>query len=96
MEAAQRAGLDVSRNLPVNHLVRELIRQGIFSDEALPVFNRLRQLRNEAVHAPDFAVEQPEVERYVDLALRLEQDLLHAGNALGLLSGTVNFATKDG
>ena len=93
--AAETAGLEAPRRMPINHLVRELIRERIFSDTALPLFDRLRRLRNEAAHAPEFIIDQGEVERYVDLALRLANDLFHAGNALALVRGRMNFVGRE-
>jgi hypothetical protein len=57
------------------------------SDDAVDVFDRLRRLRNEAVHAPEFAFEYLDVEPYIELALRLEQNLFHAGNAVAIARG---------
>jgi len=95
VKAAQTAGLELPRALPVNHLVRQLVREGIFADNAVALFNRLRRLRNEAVHSSNFALDQDAAQRYIDLALRLEQELLHASNALGIARGTVKVTPEN-
>jgi len=95
IEAAETAGVEIPRRLPINHLVRELIQERIFSKEALPLFDGLRRLRNDAVHAPEFVIEQGEVERYVDLSLRLAHDLFHAGNALALGRGRLELVEVE-
>ena len=95
-EAANAAGTDLPRGGTVTSLVLELVRQRIFSEEAVPVFERLRRLRNEAVHAPEFVLDPGEVERYIDLALRMEQELYHAGTALGVVRGTVEVTSGNG
>lgn len=89
VKATQTAGLELPGALPVNHLVRHLVQAGLFSDNAVVLFDRLRRLRNEAVHSSDFALDQDEAQRYINLALRLEQELFHAGNALGIARGKV-------
>jgi len=86
--AARVAQIEVpQRGSPVSAAVGSFVREEVFSEDAVALFDRLRRLRNDAVHAPDFALDAIDVERYVDLALRLEQDLFHAGNAVALAKG---------
>ena len=95
-DAARVAGIDAPPKSSVTLVVRSLVREGVFSEGAVEVFDRLRRLRNEAVHAPEFALDYVEVEPYIELALRLAQDLFHAGNAVALARGHVRTTSIDG
>lgn len=95
-DAARVAGIDAPPRSSVTLVVRSLVREGVFSEGAVEVFDQLRRLRNEAVHAPEFALDYVKVEPYIDLALRLAQDLFHAGNAVALARGYVRTTSIDG
>ena len=94
--AAQVAHIDAPPRSSVTFVVRSFVREGMFSEGAVEVFDRLRRLRNEAVHAPDFALSYLEVEPYIDLALRLAQELFHAGNAAAIGRGYLKLTEIDG
>ena len=55
--------------------IRDLIAKGALPEEFLRLYNRLRRLRSQAVHAPDFALEKDEAERYINLARYLARQL---------------------
>ena len=56
-------------------IVEALVEEGPFNRSATEQFDRLRRLRNDAVHTPGFSIDADEAERYVDLALRLASDI---------------------
>ncbi|MBE3133344.1 MAG: hypothetical protein IMZ55_07710, partial [Acidobacteria bacterium] len=95
-EAARVAHIDAPPRSSVTLVVRSLVREGVFSESAVEVFDQLRRLRNEAVHAPEFALNFVEVEPYIELALRLAQDLFHAGNAAAFGRGYLKAVSVDG
>ena len=95
-DAARVARIDAPPRSSVTLVVRSLVREGVFSESAVEVFDRLRRLRNDAVHAPDFALDYVEVEPYIELALRLAQELFHAGNAVALGRGNLKAVSVDG
>jgi hypothetical protein len=82
--AAKEAGVEINPLRPVYSFVQELVHERIFSDDALLLFDKFRGLRNDALYAPEFVLEQSEAEKYVDLALRLARGLFDAANALTL------------
>lgn len=69
--AAKRAGLEVKGPANTYLLVRNLVSLEKISKDILPFFERLRKLRNEAAHLPDFVLDQVEADKYLDLALGL-------------------------
>lgn len=93
--AARTAGLNMSSRFPEREVVKELIKEKIFSQESLSVFEKLRKLRNEVVHAPEFTLDQNQIEKYIELSLSLAEDLYDAGNALGLVRGKLTLSDKN-
>lgn len=71
-EAAERHGIiaggDASR-FHTSKIMQELISKGLLPPEFQNVFERLRDLHVQAVHAPDFALALAETERFIQLAL---------------------------
>lgn len=63
--------LDGRDRMSHRRIVQELRRLGRLNDDVLATYDRLRRLRNEAVHAPDFALSSKETNRYVELATGL-------------------------
>ena len=59
------------------------------------VFEKLYKLRNEAVHAPEFTLDQNEIEKYIELSRSLAEDFYDGGNALGLLRGKLTLPDKN-
>lgn len=82
MAAADKAGLE-SKPHSVTLLAQHLINSGHIPKETLPVFNSLRQLRNQALHLPDFTLTEEEADRYLELALKVANNFRHfaLGNA---------------
>ena len=74
--AARNNKIDVKRPTNINSLVHELKNKKYFDDSSVSVFEDLRRLRNEAAHAPDFALTQKEAEKYILSILRLATIIL--------------------
>jgi hypothetical protein len=51
-------------------IVDYLDKSGKFSLESLDLIEKLRRIRNQATHMPDFAISQSEAERYLELAAK--------------------------
>jgi hypothetical protein len=66
--AAERLGISSGGAVSQAKIVQMLHEKRIMNDEVVTTYNRLRSLRNEAIHAQDFALPITETERYVDLA----------------------------
>lgn len=94
--AASAAGIESSNMFPVRDVVQELVKENIFSKQSIHVFGKLKRLRNKAAHAPEFALDKNEAEKYIELALTLSENLYDAGNALGLDRGTRIIGKKQG
>lgn len=71
--AARKAGLTsgvaIQRTTP-KMIMDHLSSSGKLSEESLYLIERLRRLRNQAAHMPDFAISQSEAERFLELAVR--------------------------
>ena len=93
--AARTAGLNMSSRFPEREVVKELIKEKIFSQESRMVFEKLYKLRNEAAHAPEFTLNQNEIEKYIELSRSLAEDFYDGGNALGLLRGKLTLPDKN-
>jgi hypothetical protein len=80
MDVSRRKGLDLdSRQIRTPILLGHALEQaGILDDEMQTVFYRLRNLRNAAAHASDFAFDAESAMEYADLALRLNDYLQNA------------------
>lgn len=50
------------------HIMKSLQENNIVNDEAMELYYRLKKLRNEAVHTPDFNIDSKEARRYLDLS----------------------------
>lgn len=69
--AAEKAGLEVKGQSNPYSLARNLVSLGKIPKDILPFFEKLRRLRNNAAHLPDFVLEESEANKYLDLALGL-------------------------
>lgn len=75
----ERAITSLAERLPITEpgrrtpykLMRELKRLGLVTSEAVAAYDELRTLRNEAAHAPSFAVTSEDASRYAALATDL-------------------------
>lgn len=78
--AAKTVGLDLEagRIAGTRH-IRELVQRDVLPKSVLPVYDRLRKLRNEAAHVADFDISVSEAERYIDVANSLTQVLDQIG-----------------
>ena len=61
-------------------LTEQLVRSGKIPEESRVLMDKLRQLRNQAAHLPDFVLSQDEAERYLELAVKISEILGSAGN----------------
>jgi hypothetical protein len=68
-ESGLVAGSVIPRTSP-RMIIDFLMKSGKLPESSLPLINRLRQLRNQAAHLPDFALTQDEAERYLELAIK--------------------------
>jgi len=93
--AANAAGIDLPKTFPVRKLVKELVKERPFSEKSIPVFKKLRKLRNVAAHAPAFGLDKYDAEKYIELALTISENLYDAGNALGETRGTTKVIERD-
>lgn len=59
-----------------SEIISDLVSRGVLQETVIDIFRDLRQLRNQAVHYPDFALTQREAEKYIDLSLKLSAELL--------------------
>lgn len=77
LEAADRAGLDYPSNIfaAPRRLVDLLARSGFLDSGKVSLLNELRILRNQAVHAPDFAITTDAAVEYGLIARRLARYL---------------------
>lgn len=57
-----------------------LANNGRIPEESIILMNKLRQLRNQAAHLPDFALSQDEAERYLELAVKISEIIRNASN----------------
>ena len=66
--AAEHFGIQGEIPRGRHQVIQYLSQEGIFKNEVVETYNRLRSLRNEAAHAPDLTLSPTEATRYVDLA----------------------------
>ncbi len=52
-------------------IVDYLQTSGALPQNSIKLIEQLRKLRNQAVHMPDFAINQSEAERYLELAAKI-------------------------
>lgn len=69
--AAEKAGLEVKGPGNAYSLARNLVSLNKIPKDILPFFEKLRRLRNDAAHLPDFVLDEGEANKYLDLALGL-------------------------
>jgi hypothetical protein len=65
---AEKYGVQGEHRIEGSTTIRALIGKGVLDNDFLSVYNRLRRLRSQAIHAPDFALEKDEAQRYIKLA----------------------------
>jgi hypothetical protein len=70
-EAAVHFGLPSSPRAPHTKLIHQLIEKGHLAKTVLPLFDSLRNMRNEAVHTRDFVPGKEIVRRYLEIAIEL-------------------------
>lgn len=70
-EAAERLPIIEHERRTTSKIMKKLRQMGIVNDAALTVYSQLGSLRNQAVHAPEFAVSPGEAERFLELASEL-------------------------
>lgn len=63
------SGSAIQRTNP-KMIVEYLTNSGKFSPESISLIEKLRRIRNQASHMPDFAISQNEAERYLELAVQ--------------------------
>ncbi|RXE96136.1 DUF4145 domain-containing protein [Pseudoalteromonas sp. PS5] len=71
--AASKKGLKAGVTLPRTSpkmIVDYLQLSGELPPNSIEIIEQLRKLRNQAVHMPDFAINQSEAERYLELAAK--------------------------
>lgn len=75
--AAEKADLEVKAQSNTHQLANHLVSLELIPKETLLVFNSLRKLRNQAIHLPDFTLNEDEAERYLELALTVANTFRH-------------------
>jgi hypothetical protein len=75
VNASEKFGKKHSRRFPPRNAVLELINTGKYAKTILPLFENLRDLRNEAVHAPQFVPTKRQTRRYLQMAIELSLTL---------------------
>lgn len=71
--AASQAGLISGTVIPRTNpkmIVEYLARSGKLPESSIPLIEKLRHLRNQAAHLPEFVLTQEEAERYLELAVK--------------------------
>lgn len=61
-------GISLSGNIAGIRAINELVKRGLLPETVLPIYERMRRMRARAAHAADFAIEQDEAERYIEMA----------------------------
>lgn len=67
-QVADVHGISVGGNIAGARAINDLVKKGLLPGSVLPIYERMRRLRARAAHAKDFAIEQDEAERYVEMA----------------------------
>jgi len=73
--AARKSDLQIKNRESLKSIARALMSKGILNQNTFSIFNELRHFRNEAAHVPDFMLTHKESEKYIDLALRLANEI---------------------
>jgi len=68
----------------LSQTIRELVDKKIMDESVIDIYRDLHQLRNQAVHHPEFNLSQNEAERYIDVALELSKGILNSKTILEL------------
>jgi len=71
VNTSEKFGINHSRRFPPRNAVLELINTGKYAKKILPLFEDLRDLRNEAAHAPQFVPSKRQTRRYLQMAIEL-------------------------
>lgn len=71
MEAAKAQGITVRGARAEREVIRSLVKRAKLQEGTLDLYENLRRMRNNAVHAHEFEIDTEEAIRYVDLALSL-------------------------
>lgn len=79
LEGANRLSIPVSPRIPSTRLLETLFSAGVIDADVKAILNRMRELRNRAVHAQDFELATEEAIRYINLAFQIVQQLRLAG-----------------
>lgn len=69
IELAMSLGVTEIERRSVIKLLKEFIKRQLIDEDTVRVYNELRVLRNEAVHAPEFSLTPDEAQRYVHIAV---------------------------
>lgn len=72
---ARGEGMESGRPVSGPRLTRTLLQREMLDNATRSVFDRLRMLRNQAVHAEDFLVDEASSREYIELALALARRL---------------------
>jgi hypothetical protein len=75
MDAARAQDIDVSGHIAGTRIVRQFVQRGLVNQNVLPIYDRLRRLRNSAAHSHDFQLDADEAQRYASLAIELARGL---------------------
>lgn len=70
-EASERLEISPKRRFPIRRVVIDSINTGRYSKSVLPLFESLRELRNEASHDPEFIPTRRQTRRYLQIAIEL-------------------------
>lgn len=70
-QVAVSMGMDAKRPMSGVKAIRSLIDKEHIDPSLIEDYNRLRKLRNQAVHAEEFDISQTEAERYASLAIEI-------------------------
>jgi hypothetical protein len=73
--AAERLDMNHRGRATGSSVVRGLVEHKLFKESAIELYERLRQMRNEALQMQESALSPVEARRYVDLAISLVADI---------------------
>lgn len=74
--AAKRAGLTSGSAMPrvfPQNIVEHLLKNKNLPESSIELFHKLRQLRNQAAHLPEFAISQNEAEKYLEISSKITE-----------------------
>jgi hypothetical protein len=74
-EAAKAHSYEVRGAIAGMNIIHQLIAEGKLDKATITLYEKLRRLRGQSAHVPDFQIETEEAIRYVDLALGLANRL---------------------